>query len=48
MYKMNLDSWDCFGREKKALSYNQRNTVYYHIFIWLKEGFPLPRMITSN
>ena len=25
-YKMDLDSWDCFGR-KKAPSYNRRNTV---------------------
>ena len=42
-YKMDLDLWDCFGREKKSLSYNRRNTVtinigHYTIFSFLYES----------
>ena len=32
-YKMDLDFWDCFGRDKKTLSYNQRNTVHVLAFM---------------
>ena len=27
-YEMGLDFWDCLGRKKQTLSYNQRNMVY--------------------
>ena len=41
---MDLDFWDCFGR-KKALSYNQRNTVPIHLNAVYKRYFAVPNLL---